>query len=140
MRACLATPTSVTPVWLMRRRGATCGNTVRSARAVVSGDLRDPDLVTQITVYAVERLRVDTRSSSPTSCCRCRGPSLPRLHEGGGTVIDPPLRAPEDVDRLREPDLEESVGYVFEASAGRDAPCRRTFRCSASRRPFTLAS
>ncbi len=61
--------------------------------------------------------------------------------KGEGPSIGPPIRTPEDVDRLREPNLEESVGYVFEA-------IRRTRRAlpppvpllGFAGAPFTMAS
>jgi uroporphyrinogen decarboxylase len=77
---------------------------------------RDPDLVAQITAYAVERLKVDAAIIFADLLLPVLGMG-PRLsyNKGEGPAIDPPLRTREDVDRLREPDPEESVGYVFEA-------------------------
>ncbi|HEU4400605.1 MAG TPA: uroporphyrinogen-III synthase, partial [Candidatus Polarisedimenticolia bacterium] len=60
LKACRREPTSVTPVWLMRQAGRYMKE-YREIRARVPFlDLcKNPDLVAEVTVYAVERLRVD---------------------------------------------------------------------------------
>jgi uroporphyrinogen decarboxylase len=143
MRACRREPTSVTPIWLMRQAGRYMREyrQVRASRSFLD-ICRDPDLVTQVTVYAVERLRVDAAIIFADLLLPVLGTGL-RLayNKGEGPSIDPPLRTPEDVDRLREPDLEESVGFVFEA-------IRRTRRAlpgdvpllGFAGAPFTMAS
>ncbi|MBI1950811.1 MAG: uroporphyrinogen decarboxylase, partial [Acidobacteria bacterium] len=117
MRACRREPASVTPIWLMRQAGRYMREyrQVRARRSFLD-ICRDPDLVAQVTVYAVERLRVDAAIIFADLLLPVLGTGL-RLayNKGEGPSIDPPLRTPEDVDRLREPDLEESVGFVFEA-------------------------
>jgi uroporphyrinogen decarboxylase len=143
LRACRREPTSVTPVWLMRQAGRYMREyrQIRARRSFLD-ICRDPDLVTQITLYAVERLRVDAAIIFADLLLPVQGTGLSLAYtKGEGPSIDPPLRAPEDVDRLREPDLEESVGYVFEA-------IRRTRRALPANipllgfagAPFTLAS
>jgi len=143
MRACRREATSVTPIWLMRQAGRYMREyrQIRASRSFLD-ICRDPDLVTQITVYAVERLGVDAAIIFADLLLPVQGTGL-RLayNKGEGPSIDPPLRTAEDVDRLREPDLEESVGYVFEA-------IRRTRRALPANipllgfagAPFTLAS
>jgi uroporphyrinogen decarboxylase len=143
MRACRRELTSVTPVWLMRQAGRYMREyrQVRARRSFLE-ICRDPDLVTQITVYAVDRLKVDAAIIFADLLLPVQGtgPTL-AYTKGEGPSIDPPLRTPEDVDRLRMPDLEESVGYVFEA-------IRRTRRAlpphipllGFAGAPFTLAS
>ncbi len=117
MRACRREPSQVTPIWLMRQAGRYMREyrQVRASRSFLE-ICRDPDLVAQVTVYAVERLRVDAAIIFADLLLPVLGTGL-RLayNKGEGPSIDPPLRTPEDVDRLREPDLEESVGFVFEA-------------------------
>ena len=143
MRACRREATSVTPVWLMRQAGRYMREyrQVRARRAFLEM-CRDPDLVTQITVYAVDRLGVDAAIIFADLLLPVQGTGLTLAYtRGEGPSIDPPLRTPEDVDRLREPDLEETVGYVFEA-------IRRTRRAlrphvpllGFAGAPFTLAS
>ncbi len=143
MRACRREMTSVTPVWLMRQAGRYMREyrQIRASRSFLEM-CRDPDLVTQITVYAVERLRVDAAIIFADLLLPVQGTGLSLAYtKGEGPTIEPPLRTSDDVDRLREPDLEESVGYVFEA-------IRRTRRALPAHipllgfagAPFTLAS
>jgi len=117
MHACRREPTSVTPIWLMRQAGRYMREYRQiRARRSFREICRDPDLVTQITVYAVERLKVDAAIIFADLLLPVQGTGLTLAYtRGEGPSIDPPIRIPEDVDRLREPDLEESVGYVFEA-------------------------
>ncbi|HEV8702327.1 MAG TPA: uroporphyrinogen decarboxylase [Candidatus Polarisedimenticolia bacterium] len=143
MRACRREPVRVTPIWLMRQAGRYMREyrQVRAHRSFLE-ICKDPDLVTQVTVYAVERLRVDAAIIFADLLLPVLGTGL-RLayNKGEGPSIDPPLRTPEDVDRLREPDPEESVGFVFEA-------IRRTRRAlppevpllGFAGAPFTMAS
>ena len=143
MRACRREPTSVTPIWLMRQAGRYMREyrQIRARRSFLE-ICRDSDLVTQITAYAVERLGVDAAIIFADLLLPVQGTGLSLAYtKGEGPSIDPPLRTREEVDRLREPDLEESVGYVFEA-------IRRTRRALAANipllgfagAPFTLAS
>jgi len=143
MRACRRETTSVTPVWLMRQAGRYMREyrQIRANRSFLE-ICRDPDLVTQITIYAVERLKVDAAIIFADLLLPVQGTGLTLAYtKGEGPSIVPPLRTPEDVDRLREPDLAESVGYVFEA-------IRRTRRAlptgipllGFAGAPFTLAS
>jgi uroporphyrinogen decarboxylase len=143
MRACRREATSVTPVWLMRQAGRYMREyrQIRARRSFLEM-CHDPDLVTQITVYAVDRLGVDAAIIFADLLLPVQGTGLVLAYaKGEGPSIDPPLRTAEDVDRLREPVLEESVGYVFEA-------IRRTRRALPTHipllgfagAPFTLAS
>jgi uroporphyrinogen decarboxylase len=143
MRACRAEPASVTPVWLMRQAGRYMREyrQLRARRPFLEL-CRDPDLVTQVTVYAVERLKVDAAIifADLLLPVPALGMNL-AYNRGEGPSIDPPLRTREDVDRLRQPDVEEALGYVFEA-------IRRTRRAlpagvpliGFAGAPFTVAS
>ncbi len=143
MRACRREPTSVTPIWLMRQAGRYQREyrEIRARRSFLDV-CRDPDLVTQITVYAVERLEVDAAIIFADLLLPLPGMGLNLAYnKGEGPSIDPPLRTAAGVDRLREPDVHESVGYLFEA-------LRRTRRAlpagipllGFAGAPFTLAS
>ncbi len=143
MRACRREPASVVPIWLMRQAGRYMREyrQIRASRSFLE-ICRDPDLVTQITVYAVERLKVDAAIIFADLLLPVQGTGLTLAYnKGEGPSIEPTLRTLEDVARLREPDLEESVGYVFEA-------IRRTRRALPAHvpllgfagAPFTLAS
>jgi uroporphyrinogen decarboxylase len=143
LRACRRRPTSVTPIWLMRQAGRYMREyrQIRARRSFLDV-CRDPDLVTEITVYAVERLKVDAAIIFADLLLPLQGMGPTLLYaRGEGPSLDPPLRTADDIDRLRPVDLEETVGYVFEA-------IRRTRRSLAPNipllgfagAPFTLAS
>jgi uroporphyrinogen decarboxylase len=143
LRACRREPASITPVWLMRQAGRYMREyrQIRARRSFLEV-CRDPDLVAAITVYAVERLRVDAAIIFADLLLPLQGmgPTL-AYTRGEGPSLDPPIRTADDVDRLRDVDLEETVGYVFEA-------IRRTRRAlrpdipllGFAGAPFTLAS
>ena len=143
MCACRREPTSVTPIWLMRQAGRYQREyrEIRARRSFLEV-CQDPDLVTQITVYAVERLKVDAAIIFADLLLPLPGMGLNLAYNRGeGPSIDPPLRTAAGVDRLREPDVHEAVGYLFEA-------IRRTRRAlppgipllGFAGAPFTLAS
>jgi len=143
MRAIRREPVPKTPVWLMRQAGRYQREyrEIRRQRSFLEV-CGDPDLVTQITVYAVERLRVDAAIIFADLLLPLQGlgPAL-TYNKGEGPALDPPLRTAADVDRLRDVDLEETVGCVFES-------IRRTRRAlpagvpllGFAGAPFTLAS
>jgi len=143
MRAIRREPVPTTPVWLMRQAGRYQREyrEIRRQRSFLEV-CGDPDLVTQITVYAVERLRVDAAIIFADLLLPLQGlgPAL-TYNKGEGPALDPPLRTAADVDRLRDVDLEETVGPVFES-------IRRTRRAlpagvpllGFAGAPFTLAS
>ncbi|MGH9750122.1 MAG: uroporphyrinogen decarboxylase [Candidatus Polarisedimenticolia bacterium] len=143
LRACRGEPAAVTPVWLMRQAGRYMREyrQIRARRSFLEL-CRDPDLVTQVTVYAVERLRVDAAIIFADLLLPVQGmgPAL-TYAKGEGPALDPPVRTADDVDRLRIPDVRETVGYVFEA-------IRRTRRAlrpeipllGFAGAPFTIAS
>src|SRR5262245_59674333 len=142
-RACRREATPVPPIGLMRQAGGYMREyrQVRARRSFLE-ICRDPDLVTQITVYAVERLGVDAAIIFADLLLPVQGTGLSLAYtKGEGPSIDPPLRTREDVDRLREPDLEESVGYVFEAiRRTRGALPANVPLLGFAGAPFTLAS
>ena len=77
---------------------------------------KDPDLVTQITVHAVERLRVDAAIIFADLLLPVEAMGLGLTYgKGDGPVIDPPVRLAQDVDRIKVPDVNGPLGYVFEA-------------------------
>jgi uroporphyrinogen decarboxylase len=132
-----------TPVWLMRQAGRYMKE-YRDLRARIPFlDLcKDPDLVTEVTVYAVDRLRVDAAIIFADLLLPVEAMGLNLAYgKGEGPVIDPPVASAADVERLREPDVEAGLGYVFEA-------IRRTRRAlrpgipliGFAGAPFTVAS
>jgi uroporphyrinogen decarboxylase len=143
MRACRREPTAIRPVWLMRQAGRYMREYRRVRSRVPFLDLcKDPDLVAEVTVHAVERLGVDAAIIFADLLLPVEAFGLSLAYgRGDGPVVDPPVRSAADVDRLREPDVEAALGYVFES-------IRRTRRAlppgvpliGFAGAPFTLAS
>jgi uroporphyrinogen decarboxylase len=103
---------------------------------------KSPDLATEVTVYAAERLGVDAAIifADILLILEPMGIEL-EFSAGDGPVIHNPVRFAADVDRLVEVEELEAVDYVFQAIS----QTRRALRpgipligfCGA---PFTLAS
>ncbi len=143
MRACRREATPVTPIWLMRQAGRYMKE-YRDLRARVPFlDLcKNPDLVAEVTVYAVDRLRVDAAIIFADLLLPVEAMGLSLSYgKGEGPSVDPPVATARDIERLRDPDVGAELGYVFEA-------VRRTRRAlrpgvpliGFAGAPFTVAS
>jgi uroporphyrinogen decarboxylase len=143
MRACRREPVPYTPVWLMRQ----AGRYMREYREVRArtGFLemcKTPELATEVTVTAAERLGVDAAIifADILLILEPMGIDL-EFAKGEGPVIHNPVRTAADVARLREVEDVAALDYVFEAIR----LTRRALKadlpligfCGA---PFTLAS
>jgi uroporphyrinogen decarboxylase len=143
MRACRRETVPYTPVWLMRQAGRYMRE-YREVRAHV-GFLelcKTPELAAEVTVTAAERLQVDAAIifADILLIIEPMGIEL-EFAKGEGPVIHNPVRSARDVERLREVEDIEALGYVMEA-------IRQTRRAlppalpliGFSGAPFTLAS
>ncbi len=117
MRACRREPVPYTPVWLMRQAGRYMRE-YRDVRARTSflELCKTPELATEVTVYAAERLGVDAAIifADILLIVEPMGIEL-EFAKGEGPQIHNPVRTGADVDRLREVETVESLDYVFEA-------------------------
>ena len=117
MKACRLEPVDATPIWLMRQAGRYMKE-YRELRARVPflELCKSPDLVSEITVTAAEKLGVDAAIIFADLLLIVEPLGL-RLEydKGEGPVIEPGLRDAKDVDRLLEVKPEESLGYFYEA-------------------------
>ncbi|MGB7924977.1 MAG: uroporphyrinogen decarboxylase [Pyrinomonadaceae bacterium] len=117
MRACRREPVPYTPVWLMRQ----AGRYMREYREVRArtGFLelcKTPELAAEVTVTAAERLNVDAAIIFADILLIIEPMGLDlEFAKGEGPVIHNPVRAARDVERLREVESVEALGYVFEA-------------------------
>src|SRR5436309_2649688 len=143
MRACRREPTPYTPIWLMRQAGRYMRE-YREVRDRVSflELCKTPDLAAEVTVTAVERLKVDAAIifADILLIIEPMGIDL-EFAKGEGPVIHNPVRDRRDVERLREVESVESLDFVMEA-IGRT---RRALRPNIpligfGGAPFTLAS
>src|SRR3978361_1421221 len=103
LRACLRQPTDVTPVWLMRQAGRYMPE-YRAVRSKVSflELCKNPDLATEVTVTAAERLGVDAAIlfADILLILEPLGFDL-EFAKGEGPVIHNPVRTAADVDPVR---------------------------------------
>jgi uroporphyrinogen decarboxylase len=146
MRACRRESVPYTPVWLMRQAGRYMAE-YREVRAR-HGFLemcKQPEVASEVTVYAAHRLNVDAAIIFADILLITEPLGLDlEFAKGEGPVIHNPVREGRDVERVRElesPELLGSLEYVMEAIR----ITRRELRpnipligfCGA---PFTLAS
>jgi uroporphyrinogen decarboxylase len=143
MRACRREPVPFTPIWLMRQ----AGRYMREYREVRArtGFLelcKRPELAAEVTVTAVERLRVDAAIIFADILLITEPMGLDlEFARGEGPVIHNPVREPRDVERLREVESVEALSYVFEAiSLTRRALADDVPLIGFAGAPFTLAS
>src|SRR5215211_2322290 len=143
MRACRRESAPYTPIWLMRQAGRYMRE-YRDVRARTSflELCKTPSLAAEVTVTAVERLGVDAAIifADILLILEPMGIDL-EFAAGGGPVIHNPVRHASDVERLREVEDVNALGFVYEAIR----QTRRALKpdipligfCGA---PFTLAS
>ncbi|MDX6696591.1 MAG: hypothetical protein QOF02_4194 [Blastocatellia bacterium] len=143
MRACRREPVDYTPVWLMRQAGRYMPEyrEVR-ARTTFLELCKTPELATEVTVFAAERLNVDAAIIFADILLIIEPMGLDlEFAKGEGPLIHNPVRAVADVERLREVEDVSSLGFVFEAIR----QTRRALRPNVpligfAGAPFTLAS
>jgi uroporphyrinogen decarboxylase len=143
MKACRREPTDATPVWLMRQAGRYMKE-YRDLRAQMPflELCRNPDLAAEITVRAAQKLGVDATIifADLLLIAEPMGFDL-RYDKGEGPAVRPALRAASQVDRLREVEPRESLGYLLEAiRRARSQLDRGTPLLGFAGAPFTLAS
>jgi uroporphyrinogen decarboxylase len=143
MRACRREPVPYTPIWLMRQAGRYMQEyrEVRS-RTTFLELCKTPELASEVTVYAANRLNVDAAIIFADILLIVEPLGLElEFSKGEGPVIHNPVRAGADVDRIRELDSADALDYVYEAIrfTRRDLPAHIPLIgfCGA---PFTVAS
>ena len=143
MRACRREPVPYTPIWLMRQAGRYMQEyrEVR-ARTTFLELCKRPELATEVTVYAAERLGVDAAIifADILLIVEPMGIEL-EFAKGEGPQLHNPVRTSADVDRLREVESVDSLGFVMEAIR----QTRRALKADLpligfAGAPFTLAS
>lgn len=142
LRACRRESTDVTPIWLMRQAGRYMAE-YREVRARVSFlDLcKRPELATEVTVTAAERLGVDAAIlfADILLILEPLGFHL-EFTRGEGPVIHDPVREGRDVDRVRTMTDAGPLDYVFQAVRGIRAALRPNIPLIGfAGAPFTLA-
>jgi uroporphyrinogen decarboxylase len=143
MRACRREPVPYTPIWLMRQAGRYMREyrEVR-ARTTFLELCKTPELATEVTITAAERLGVDAAIifADILLILEPMGIDLEFAH-GEGPVIHNPVRTASDVDRLKEVEDVSSLDFVYEAIRQTRAALKNDIPLIGfSGAPFTLAS
>jgi len=116
MRACRREPVPRTPVWLMRQAGRYLPEYRRvRSQTDFMGLVKNPQLAAEVMIATVDRLGVDAAIifSDLLPILEPMGMDL-EFTAGEGPVIHNPLRTPDDVQRLRELDDLDQLGYVMD--------------------------
>jgi len=141
LRACRREPVDCTPVWFMRQAGRSSPayRAIRANHGILE-IAKSPDLATEVTLQPLRELGVDAAILFADILLPLEAMGIRvRINSGEGPVIEPPLRTPEDVERMRPLDPGKDLSFVFEtirrvrAKAG--VPC-----IGFAGAPFTMAS
>jgi uroporphyrinogen decarboxylase len=141
LRACRRQPVPYTPVWFMRQAGRSLPEylAARSGTAMAEACTK-PDLITELTLQPLRRYQVDAAIlfSDIVVPLRAAGVGID-IRPGTGPVVEEPLRAERDLQRLHA--LEPGdVHYVAEAVRALVGELGATPLIGFAGGPFTLAS
>jgi uroporphyrinogen decarboxylase len=115
LRACRGEPVPRPPVWLMRQAGRYLPEYRRIRERTTFLELcKTPELAAEVTVQPVDILGVDAAIvfADILLILEAMGAEL-RFEAGDGPRFPSPVRSVEDAARLRRPDVERTLGYVF---------------------------
>ena len=105
------------PVWMMRQAGRYLPDyLVLKAKYSFFERCQNPELATEITVMPIDQIGMDAAIifSDILVVPQAMG-MVVEMHEGKGPLLPEPLRTSGDIAKLVEPDVNETLGYVFEA-------------------------
>jgi len=113
--ACRGNPVPHTPVWIMRQAGRYLPE-YRAVRKKVDflTLTKTPELAAEVTLQPIRRFGMDAAILFSDIMTPVEGMGI-ELDFSPGPVVGNPVRTPEDVDRLRVADPQETVPFVLEA-------------------------
>ena len=109
--------TERTPVWMMRQAGRYLPDYMKlKAKYSFFERCQTPELSTQITLQPVDQVGVDAAIlfSDILVVPQAMGLEVQML-EGKGPLLPEPVKTASDLRRVRVADVDESLGYVFDA-------------------------
>jgi uroporphyrinogen decarboxylase len=117
LRACRGEATERLPVWMMRQAGRYLPE-YRAIRSKVDflTLCKTPELAAEVTIQPVRLIGVDAAIlfADILLPLEAMGAELV-FAKGDGPTFPNPVRSRADVERLRMPDVQETLGYVFDA-------------------------
>ena len=117
LRALRQQPVDRPPVWMMRQAGRYLPDYMKLKEKYTFFErCQKPELATEITIQPVEQVGVDAAIifSDILVVPQAMGLEV-QMVEGKGPFLPDPVKQYKDIDRLRIPDVHESLGYVFDA-------------------------
>jgi uroporphyrinogen decarboxylase len=105
------------PVWMMRQAGRYLPDYMKLKEKYSFFErCQIPELATAITIQPVEQVGVDAAIifSDILVVPQAMGLEV-QMVEGKGPFLPDPIKQYRDIDKLRIPDVQESLGYVFDA-------------------------
>lgn len=142
LRACRGESVERTPVWLMRQAGRYQPEymAIRSQNTFLDM-CKKSEVAAEVTLFAADSLGVDAAIlfADILLIVECLGLKL-SFAKGEGPRVEPPVRHPDDVERLQKVDAGQ-LSYVYEAVKliRRDLPASKALIGFAGA-PFTVAS
>ena len=109
--------TERTPVWMMRQAGRYLPDYIKLREKYSFFErCETPELATEITIQPVEQVGVDAAIifSDILVVPKAMGLEV-QLLEGKGPFLPDPIKQPNDLNRIYIPDVQEKLGYVFDA-------------------------
>ena len=109
--------TDCTPVWFMRQAGRymKAYKAIREKHSLLEM-FKSPDLAAEITLQPVKAFPIDAAIIFADILLPLEGMGVGiDFPQSGGIAIHNPVRSHADIEALRVPDPEESLGYVLEA-------------------------
>jgi uroporphyrinogen decarboxylase len=117
LKTLLGAPTERTPVWMMRQAGRYLPEyMVLREKYGFFERCQTPELACQITLQPVDIIGVDAAIlfSDILVVPQAMGLEV-QLIESRGPVLPDPIKTPADLQRVRVPDVNETLQYVFDA-------------------------
>ena len=105
------------PVWMMRQAGRYLPDYLKLKEKYSFFErCQNPELATEITIQPIEQVGVDAAIifSDILVVPQAMGMEV-QMIEGKGPLLPDPIKQVADLDKLRVPDVEETLGYVFDA-------------------------
>jgi uroporphyrinogen decarboxylase len=118
LRALLREPVERTPVWIMRQAGRYLPEyrKVREQAGDFMSVCANPDLACEVTLQPLRRYKLDAAIlfSDILTIPDAMGLGL-YFETGEGPKFERPVQTASDIRNLQRPDVEQKLGYVFEA-------------------------